>query len=92
MIRYPRLKTMMPAMPGNAMPAPARVGNPAMAMPKVPTMGAQPSMAAMPAPSFKAPASSLPSIQSTANSATPIELGDPKRLGKIATILRMGRK
>jgi hypothetical protein len=90
--RFPKLKGMMPNLPRNAMPAAPRVGNPAMGMPKAPTMMAQPSSAPFAAPSAVAPRLSLPSIQTTANQATPIELGDPKRLAKIATILRMGRK
>lgn len=84
MNRFPKLKGMMP----NAMQAPM---NPAQAMPKMPTMVRQPAAPfAVPMPA--APRASLPSIQATANQATPIELGDPKRLAKIATILRMGRK
>lgn len=96
MIRYPRLRSMMPNLPTNSIPkapsmAAPNVGARAMmGPPPAAPMGGRAAFGAPPAaPMDRA---SLPSIQATANQATPIELGDPKRLGKIATILRMGRK
>jgi hypothetical protein len=92
MMRYPKLKTMMPGMPRNAAPGGTSSLNPAMKMPSMPMAPHQPSTVAFAAPGAVRPPSTLPSLQSTQNTATPIELGDPQRLGKIATLLRLGRK
>ena len=96
MIRYPKLRTMMPNLPANPVPkapsmAAPNVGARAMmGPPPAAPMGGRAAFGAPPAP--MAPRSTLPSLASTANQATPIELGDPKRLARIGTILRMGRK
>ena len=84
-MRFKKLQTMMPNMGPN-------VASPmGMGVPKMPAMPA-----AMPRPPVVSASpvtrTTLPSIQATANAATPIELGDPKRLAKIGTLLRLGRK
>lgn len=78
---FPRLKNMLP----NYKPTGAQ--SPLSTLVKQPVLAQS-----MPAPKYAAAHSTLPSLQSTANSAIPIELGDPKRLAKIGAILRMGRK
>jgi hypothetical protein len=95
-IRYPKLKNMMGNMPKPAaMPGAGAMPNPMAGAQSLkapaPSMMSQPKMA-LPGAMDRAPASTLPSIASTQNEETPIELGDPKRLSRIATILRMGRK
>lgn len=84
-MRFAKLKNMMPRTTA------PRVASPmGAAVPKMPAMPSNISAAPMvTAPMARA---TLPSIQSTANTATPIELGDPKRLAKIGTLLRLGRK
>lgn len=86
---------MMPNLPANSMPKAPAMGAPAMQAKALAGPLKSPPAAGM--KPFSAPAapmdrSSLPSLQATQNEATPIELGDPQRLAKIATILRMGRK
>lgn len=84
-MRFQKLKAMMPR------PTNPQVASPMGAsVPKMPTMPNNMAMPQMPAPPVEH--ATLPSTQAMANSATPIELGDPKRLSKIGTILRMGRK
>ena len=86
-------------MGGLAKPA----GMPAPRAPSMPLVGAKqltsPTPSTMSAPKMalptvqeRAPGLTLPSITSTQNEAAPIELGDPQRLNKIATLLRLGRK
>lgn len=95
-IRYPKLKNMMggmpkpAAMPSSKAPPMPGAGARALSAP-MPSMPSTPTMA-LPSATEKAPSLTLPSISSTQNEATPIELGDPKRLAKIATMLRLGRK
>jgi hypothetical protein len=96
MIRYPKLQNMM-----TKLPRPAGMGG--VGAPVMPGAGARalaapaPRMAPMPTQALPTAAMphtqmTLPSIQATQNQAMPIELGDPQRLAKIATLLRMGRK
>ena len=96
MLKYPKVKNMMggmprtPGMPGVAKPmAPMQGAANVMKGPSMsPSRGSAPFGISAP----KAAPMTLPSPQTTVNQATPIELGDPQRLGKIATLLRMGRR
>lgn len=96
MIRYPKLQNMMTKLPRPA--GMANVGAPVMPGARVKALAAPvPQMTPMPTQALPAAgiphtAMTLPSLQTTQNQATPIELGDPQRLAKIATLLRMGRR
>lgn len=86
---YPKMKNLLAL--SNKVPGP--VTAPVMTPPKVPMSApVKPAFASPGMPSVPKTHMTVPSLQATSNEAVPIELGDPKRLSKIATILRMGRK
>lgn len=91
-LRYPKVKNMMgklPKSPGMPKMPLAGAGSVVKGPSMAPTVSAAPFGAAA-AP--KVAPMTLPTSENDMTREMPIELGDPQRLGKIATMLRMGRR